>query len=238
MSTGARLTRTASLFVISRTSSCSATSFRILRPACRQPVSGVRDRRSVAHRCVPQRHVRLSPRTVNEARFCWRRFNLFFGPRDADLETSGPQFLFSGTTISTVGLSQSFPQGRIFNNYQFQDTLTHTVGNHTLRVGTDILVQRAKQFVPINTRGTLTFAAGGNPTFGNDAFSGVGTGAAAKVFGEGTDFPNVTTCLFRQRPGRSDQPDAQPRSALRALRLLRTTRRSRRSPATLRCKRA
>ena len=141
----------------------------------------------------------FSPRTVNEARFGYGRFNLFFGPRDVELATGGPQFLFSGTTISTIGLSQSFPQGRIFNNYQFQDTLTHTVGNHTLRFGTDILKQRAKQFVPINTRGTLTFAPGGDfPTFGNfvDSFSGVGTGAAAKVFGEGTDFPNVTTYAF------------------------------------------
>ncbi|HEU4432089.1 MAG TPA: TonB-dependent receptor [Pyrinomonadaceae bacterium] len=141
----------------------------------------------------------FSPRTVNEARFGYGRFNLFFGPRNADLATGGPQFLFSGTTISTVGLSQSFPQGRIFNNWQFQDTLTHTRGNHTFRVGADILWQRAKQFVPINTRGTLTFAAGGDfPTFGNflDAFSGVGTGAAAKVFGPGLDYPNVTTYAF------------------------------------------
>ena len=141
----------------------------------------------------------FSPRTVNEARFGYGRFNLFFGPRDADLVTSGPQFVFSGTTISTIGLSQSFPQGRIFNNFQFQDTLTHTVGNHTLRIGTDILMQRAKQFVPINTRGTLTFAAGGDfPAFGNfvDSFSGVGTGAAAKVFGAGLDYPNVTTQAY------------------------------------------
>jgi hypothetical protein len=141
----------------------------------------------------------FSPRTVNEARFGYGRFNLFFGPRDTDLISSGPQFLFSGTTISTIGLSQSFPQGRIFNNFQFQDTLTHTVGNHTLRVGTDILMQRAKQFVPINTRGTLTFAAGGGfPAFGNflDSFSGVGTGAAAKVFGAGLDYPNVTTQAY------------------------------------------
>ena len=141
----------------------------------------------------------FSPRTVNEARFGYGRFNLFFGPRDSSLETSGPQFVFSGTTISTIGLSQLFPQGRIFNNWQFQDTLTHTVGNHTLRFGTDILMQRAKQFVPINTRGTLTFAAGGGfPAFGNfvDSFSGVGTGAAAKVFGAGLDYPNVTTYAF------------------------------------------
>ncbi len=141
----------------------------------------------------------FTPRTVNEARFGYGRFNLFFGPRDEALQNSGPQFLFSGTTISTVGLSPSFVQGRIFNNFQFQDTLTHTVGNHTFRVGTDILMQRAKQFVPINTRGQLVFAAGGGfPAFGNfvDAFSGVGSGAAAKVFGPGLDYPNVTTQAY------------------------------------------
>jgi Carboxypeptidase regulatory-like domain/TonB dependent receptor len=141
----------------------------------------------------------FSPRTLNEARFGYGRFNLFFGPRDASLVSSGPQFIFSGTTISTVGLSQSFPQGRIFNNYQFQDTVTHTRGNHTLRFGVDILTQRAKQFVPINTRGTLTFAGGGGfNAFANfvDSFSGIGTGAAAKVFGAGLDFPNVTTQAY------------------------------------------
>lgn len=141
----------------------------------------------------------FSPKTVNEARFGYGRFNLFFGPRDESLQTSGPQFLFNGTTISTVGLSPSFVQGRIFNNFQFQDTLTHTVGNHTLRVGTDILMQRAKQFVPINTRGQLVFAAGGGfPAFGNfvDSFSGVGSGAAAKVFGAGLDYPDVTNQAY------------------------------------------
>src|SRR4030095_6370769 len=65
----------------------------------------------------------FSPRTLNEARFGYGRFNLFFGPRDAALATSGPQLAFAGTTISTVGLSQSFVQGRIFNNFQFQDTV-------------------------------------------------------------------------------------------------------------------
>jgi hypothetical protein len=141
----------------------------------------------------------FSPRTLNEARFGYGRFNLQFGPRDAALATSGPQFLFSGTTISTVGLSPSFVQGRIFNNFQWQDTVTHTHGNHTLRVGVDILQQRAKQFVPINTRGQLTFAGGGGfPAFGNfvDSFSGVGAGQAAKVFGNGFDYPNVTTQAY------------------------------------------
>ena len=140
----------------------------------------------------------FSPRTLNEARFGYGRFNLFFGPRDTSLVDSGPQFIFNGLPISTVGLSQSFPQGRIFNNYQFQDTLTHTIGNHTLRIGADILMQRAKQFVPINTRGTLTFAGDAVfPAFGNfvDSFSGL-AGQAAKVFGAGLDYPNVTSQAY------------------------------------------
>src|SRR6201988_742839 len=141
----------------------------------------------------------FSPRTLNEARFGYSRFNLFFRPRDADLATSGPQFLFAGTTISTVGLSPNFVQGRVFNNYQFQDTVTHTRGNHTLRVGADILMQRANQFVPINPRVQLTCAGGGGfPTLGNfvDSLSVVGSGAAAKVFGPGLDYPNVTTQAY------------------------------------------
>jgi outer membrane receptor protein involved in Fe transport len=141
----------------------------------------------------------ISTNTTNEFRFGYGRANIFFGPRDQAQTTGGPQFLFSGTTISTVGLSPILPQGRIFNNYQFQDTITHTVGDHTLRFGADVLVQRGKQFVPINTRGQLTFAPGGGfPTFGNfvDQFSGTGAGAAAKVFGEGVETPNVTTLAF------------------------------------------
>ena len=70
-----------------------------------------------------------------------------------------PQFLFGGTAseVTGIGPDATFPQGRIFNNYQLQDTVSHTVGNHTFRAGFDVMVQRAKQFVPINTRGTLTF---------------------------------------------------------------------------------
>ncbi len=187
----------------------------------------------------------FSPRTVNEARFGYGRFNLFFGPRDTELVTSGPQFLFAGTTISTVGLSQSFPQGRIFNNFQFQDTVTHTAGNHTLRVGTDILMQRAKQFVPINTRGTLTFAAGG----GFPAFRQLcrfvlrrrrRRGGEGVWRGPRLSQRHHARFLHQRQLESQTKPDAQLRSALRALRRGRKQRsRSRRSPAsTLRCKRA
>ncbi|MDQ3743209.1 MAG: TonB-dependent receptor [Acidobacteriota bacterium] len=144
----------------------------------------------------------LSVKTTNEFRFGFGRFDLSFGPRDKSLSAGAPVFLFSGgaaTAVTPVGLTTGFPQGRLFHNYQFQDTLTHTIGDHTFRVGADVLVQRAQVEVPINSRGTLTFAAGGGfPAFGNfvDAFSGTGAGGAAIQFGPGTLQPNTTTQAY------------------------------------------
>lgn len=143
----------------------------------------------------------LSAKTTNEFRFGYGRFNLLFNFRNPALATSGPQFLFGGSAsaVTGVGADPTFPQGRIFNNYQFQDTITHTIGNHTIRAGADVNVQRAKQFVPINTRGTLTFTNGGGfPAFGNfvDNFSGTSGVFASKVFGTNTDFPNLTNQAY------------------------------------------
>jgi Carboxypeptidase regulatory-like domain len=149
----------------------------------------------------------LSPNTTNEFRFGYGRFNVLFQYRNADLLTAPPQILFGGSAsrVTGIGPDPTFPQGRIFNNYQFQDTVSHTVGNHTFRAGFDVMVQRAKQFVPINTRGTFTFtnnAAGGGveafPGFGNfvDDFSGTQGNFAAKVFGENVDHPDVTNQAY------------------------------------------
>ena len=144
----------------------------------------------------------FTPATTNEFRFGYGRFNVLFNYRDPALLDAPAQFLFGGTAsdITGIGPDATFPQGRIFNNYQFQDTISHTVGNHTFRAGFDVMVQRAKQFIPINTRGSLTFTDAtddeGNvifPAFGNfiDNFSGNSGGFASKVFGENVDHPDV-----------------------------------------------
>jgi outer membrane receptor protein involved in Fe transport len=149
----------------------------------------------------------LSPNTTNEFRFGYGRFNVLFQYRNPELLTAPPQFLFGGSAsrVTGIGPDPTFPQGRIFNNYQFQDTVSHTIGNHTFRAGFDVMVQRAKQFVPINTRGTFTFtnnaAAGGVeafPAFGNfvDDFSGTQGNFAAKVFGENVDHPDVVNQAY------------------------------------------
>ena len=141
----------------------------------------------------------LSSRMTNEFRFSYGRFNVLFGAQDPAALTFGPQFLFAGTNITGVGIlggltTTFFPQGRIFNNYQFQDTITYTYGAHTIRAGTDMMRQIAKQFIPFNAQGQLTFSAGGGfPTFGNfvDGFSGTQGTFAAITFGEPVDRPNA-----------------------------------------------
>ena len=144
----------------------------------------------------------FSPNTTNELRFGYGRFNVLFNYRNPDLLTAPPQFLFGGTAsnVTGIGPDPTFPQGRIFNNYQLQDTISHTVGNHTIRAGFDAMLQRAKQFIPINTRGILVFTDAVDeednvlfPAFGNfvDNFSGNSGGFASKVFGENVDHPNV-----------------------------------------------
>jgi hypothetical protein len=141
----------------------------------------------------------LSPRMTNEFRFSYGRFNVLFGAQDPAALTFGPQFLFAGAPISPVGVlgaltTTFFPQGRIFNNYQFQDTITYTNGAHTIRAGTDMMRQLAKQFVPFNAQGTLTFSPGGGfPVFGNfvDGFSGTQGTFAAITFGSPVDYPDA-----------------------------------------------
>ena len=152
----------------------------------------------------------MSARTTNEFRFGYGRFNLNFASRNKALESSGPQFTFTGTgsgspAITAVGLTPGFPQGRIFNNYQFQDTISHTIGKHTLRIGADVLVQRANELIPIVNRGILTFASSrassgvaAFPAFGNfiDQFSGTGSGGVSSQVGPGTAQPNTTNQAY------------------------------------------
>jgi outer membrane receptor protein involved in Fe transport len=140
----------------------------------------------------------ISPSTTNEFRFGRAAFDVLFAPRDASLVTAGPTITINTGSISTVGLNSVFPQGRNFRNYQFQDTITHTLGDHTFRLGVDILAQRGTQLVPINTRGALSYNSGGGFTaLGNfvQGFSGP-AGTASKVFGEGAETSDVTNQAY------------------------------------------
>jgi outer membrane receptor protein involved in Fe transport len=136
----------------------------------------------------------FSANTTNEFRFGYVRTSLIFAPRDEALLTAGPLVVFASSPLSNFNLDPTFPQGRRFNNYQLQDTISHTVGNHTLRIGVDFLKQKAREAVPFGDRGTLSFSfdeTGEFSDFANfvDQFSGVEGQFGSKVFGSPVIYP-------------------------------------------------
>jgi outer membrane receptor protein involved in Fe transport len=135
----------------------------------------------------------FSPTWVNEFRFSYGRSAGVFQASNPAVALNGPVFSIAETVISDVGLDPTFPQGRFLNTFQFQDTVTHIQGGHTIRAGVDLARQLSKELVPFNDRGVLTFSSGGGfPAFGNfvDGFSGVQGTFGDKVFGSPTVYPN------------------------------------------------
>src|SRR5215510_356519 len=135
----------------------------------------------------------FSPTWINEFRFAYGRFVALFQAGNPDVALNGPVFSIGETPLDDVGLDPTFPQGRFLNNYQFQDTITHTRGSHTIRAGVDLVRQLSKALVPFNDRGFLTFTSGGGfPAFGNfvDGFSGTQGVFGEKVFGDPAVYPN------------------------------------------------
>ena len=131
---------------------------------------------------------------VNELRASEDRLGFTFSPTAATI--ANPLYNFTTLGIaniavdssgaSSLGFDQNFPQGRHEDLYQLQDTVSITHGIQTLRVGFDIGRQIETDIVPLNTRGTLTFAKGGSGVtpLGNFLLNQLGpSGQATKSFG-------------------------------------------------------
>lgn len=103
----------------------------------------------------------FSANFTNEARFGYGYMDLQFAPRNEAVGKTGPEIQFSGSGlgrgISQIGLLRSLPQGRTFNNFQFQNTATYTLSNHTFRAGADLNYQRSNYLISLNSRGSLIF---------------------------------------------------------------------------------
>ncbi len=141
---------------------------------------------------IAQTHI-FSTSTTNELRLAYNRIKLGFPIQDAGGPAGTLPFISIGGGLTSLGVAATFPQGRTADNYQIQDTVTHILGNHTIRGGVDYLRQISTQTAPANIRGSLAFAAGGGFTsLGNfvDNFGGVG-GAASRFFGNATYNPTL-----------------------------------------------
>ncbi|MEO6806435.1 MAG: hypothetical protein ABI209_09835, partial [Edaphobacter sp.] len=139
---------------------------------------------------------------VNEFRFGFTRTNIGFFPADANsIGLTLPDIGFSGA--SNLALSATFPQGRISNNFQYQDAITYTRGRHAIRGGVDILRQLAAQSAPINSRGQVNYSISANNAFTGgaitglanfiDNYGGTSSGPVNIVFGSGRYHPNLFT---------------------------------------------
>jgi Carboxypeptidase regulatory-like domain/TonB dependent receptor len=88
---------------------------------------------------------------VNEARASWVQRDLDFPENDAVTPTTTITGLFQ------IGGSSNFPQSRITDAYQFNNTTTWTTGRHTLKFGADIRYNKAINNSDFNSKGTYTF---------------------------------------------------------------------------------
>jgi hypothetical protein len=132
----------------------------------------------------------FSSNTVNEFRFSYGRLNFSFDPTDSSI-LSRP---FIGiTALIGLGIDATFPQARLANNWQWQDTLHIVKDDHTISLGLDFNRQLPRLTNLLNDRGSVTINAGGGfSSFGNfvDNFSGQRS-TITRDFGERIIYPNT-----------------------------------------------
>jgi outer membrane receptor protein involved in Fe transport len=88
---------------------------------------------------------------INEFRFSYIGRNLDFPEND----TRTPTTTIGG--LVAFGGASNFPQSRVTDFYQFSDTLTYTLGNHTMKFGADIRRNLFDNFSGFDFKGTFGF---------------------------------------------------------------------------------
>ena len=139
----------------------------------------------------------ISPLIVNQLRFSYTNIDFAFSQTPATLAgplANIPEIDFGDIGYPSLGVNGAFPQGRGHKTWQAQDALTYTFGRHTIKGGVDITFLDVRDEIPFNSRGDLSYAAGGTYTsLGNfvDDFTGSG-GSVSLVFGNPVITPSVT----------------------------------------------
>jgi hypothetical protein len=136
----------------------------------------------------------FTPNLLNEFRASETRIDFRFNITPQAL--ANPLFPLPTLTVGvlpSLGVSSAIPQGRGHDIYQFQDTIAWTHGRHTLRFGADVGRLIVRDFIPFNSRGTITYTAGGSTSIlANyiDDYSGA-SGSAAISYGSNRVDPHV-----------------------------------------------
>jgi outer membrane receptor protein involved in Fe transport len=147
----------------------------------------------------------FKPNLLNEFRFGYIRYNYgWFFPDSNSIGATAPDL--SITSLSNLTVASTYPQGRIANSYQFQDTVGWTVGKHSFRFGAEFLRQISTQVAPFNSRGQVGYTTTANNSFSGgvitglanfiDNYSGTSTNPVAISFGSGEYHPNLFSYAF------------------------------------------
>lgn len=140
----------------------------------------------------------INSHAVNEVRFNVQTLDFGFdltGAALANPVSSLPSIGITGFGNTAFGgVTTGFPQDRNHSVYEYQDSVTYSVGNHSFKFGADLVHLGIEDGVPFNSRGVLGYLPGGDCTaiglttgctaLANfiDDFSGQG-GNASKQFG-------------------------------------------------------
>ncbi len=122
----------------------------------------------------------LGSKSVLESRFGWTRDNEPGEANSTDPETVIRQ---NGTTVLSIGRNNFSPRYTNAKTYQWVESLSHTTGRHSLKVGYDMNIQRIDNFFPGNFSGSYTFNSYADyfnkiPFSFTQAFAGSGTDGA------------------------------------------------------------
>jgi outer membrane receptor protein involved in Fe transport len=146
----------------------------------------------------------LSPRLVNELRGSITRVNILFQATpsaSANPASTLPTLSFLDNGMPNLGLSQNIPQGTKENYYQYQDTISWTLGKQSFRIGADVGRILESDLVAQLSIGEVFYAQGaGNSGLGNFLFNQTGpSGSVEKTFGPTRIDPHTwRTAFFAQ----------------------------------------
>jgi outer membrane receptor protein involved in Fe transport len=143
----------------------------------------------------------LSSRLVNELRGSITRVNFLFQATPSALANPAsklPTLSFLDNGIPNLGLSQNIPQGTKENYYQYQDTVSWTLGKQSLRMGADVGRVLESDLVSQLYIGEVFYAqGGGNTGLGNFLSNQTGpSGSVQKTFGPTRIDPHIWRTAF------------------------------------------
>jgi hypothetical protein len=109
----------------------------------------------------------INEHAVNELRFTSQTLDFGFDPTPATAAShfaqTVPQITIAELTGTALGgLAIGFPQDRNHLVFQYQDAFSLTAGHHNIKFGADIAHLGITDGVPFNSRGGLTYNAGGD----------------------------------------------------------------------------